>query len=147
MDHRITRLRTPAECEIFAKNATARKRPDLALAARRKAVEMQASAHATDSPVEAEALAAVYAYEALLTRKNGKKTRATGLWQVIKRWGIIEAVQRTLDRPAETASYDTLRELGMEDLAFEALIVRHAESFSDQAVETSRARLAELGTH
>ena len=77
MDHRVERLRTPAECEIFAKNATALKRPDLALEARRKAVDMQASTHETTSPIEMEAFASVYALEALLTRKNGKKTRAS----------------------------------------------------------------------
>jgi hypothetical protein len=147
MDHRVERLRTPAECESFAKNAVARKRPDLALEARRKAVDMQASEHETTSPVEIEALAAVYAYEALLTRKNGKKTRATGTWQAIKRYGIIEAIQRAVKRPAETESYDALLEMGMEDLAFEAIVLRHTEAFSSEAVETSKAHMAELAKH
>src|SRR5512134_1374609 len=99
MDYRVERLRTPAECEIFAKNARARNHPDLALLAQRKAIGLQASTHPTESPVEAEGFAAVYAYEALLTRRNGKKTRATGTWQAIKRYGIIEAVQRAVSRP------------------------------------------------
>jgi hypothetical protein len=85
MDHRIEMLETPAECEIFARNATARKRPDLAVEARRKAVDMLAATHDANSPVESEAFAAVYAYEALLTRMNGKKTRATGTWREVKR--------------------------------------------------------------
>jgi len=144
MDHRVEILKTPAECEIFARNAAARKRPDLAVEARRKAVEMQASTHETASPFEAEAFAAVYAYEALLARKNGKKTRATSTWQAIKRYGIIEAIQRALSRPAEDADFETLRELGLEDLAFEALVLRHATSFSDEAVQVSKTRLAEL---
>jgi hypothetical protein len=147
MDHRVERLRTPAECESFAKNAIDRKRPDLALAARRKAVEMLASAHETESPLEAEALAAVYAHEALLTRRNGKKTRATGTWQAIKRYGIVGAVQRAVNRPAEAASYDALLEMGMEDWAFEAVILRHTAAFSDEAVAKAKARLAELSTH
>jgi hypothetical protein len=147
MDHRVENLRTPAECEIFAKNAAARKRPDLALEARRKAVDMQASTHEAASPVEAEAFAAVYAYEALLTRRNGKKTRATGTWQAIKRYGVIEAIQRAVSRPAEAEGYETLREMGLEDLAFEALVLRHETSFSDETVQVSRTRLAEFGQH
>lgn len=147
MDHRVENLRTPAECEIFAKNAAARKRPDLALEARRKAVDMQASTHEAASPVEAEAFAAVYAYEALLTRKNGKKTRATGTWQAIKRYGIIEAIQRAVSRPPETAGYETLREMGLQDLAFEALVLRYEAAFSDEAVQVSKARMAELSQH
>jgi hypothetical protein len=144
MDYRVERLRTPAECEIFAKNAAARNRPDLALEAQRKAIDLQASTHQTESSVEAEAFAAVYAYEALLTRKNGKKTRATGTWQAVKRYGIIEAVQRAVSRPPEGSGHIALRDLGLEDLAFEALVVRHEASFSEAAIKVSKARLAEV---
>jgi|SRR5687768_12803916 hypothetical protein len=146
MDYRVARLRTPAECEIFAKNAIARNHPDLALAARRKAIDLQVSTHETASAVEAESLAAVYAYEALLTRRNGKKTRATGTWQAIRRYGIIEAVQRAVCRPPEGPADITLRDLGLEDLTFEALVVRHEASFNAAAIEASKARLASKAT-
>ena len=142
MDYRVERLRTPAECVIFAKNAIAGKRPDLALEAQRKSVQMQAATHETTSPVEAEAFAAVYAYEALLTKKNGKKTRATKTWQVVKSHGIIEAIQRAVSRPPDAASAIALRELGLEDLAFEALVLRHETAFNDATVQIARARLA-----
>jgi hypothetical protein len=142
MDYRVERLRTPAECESFAKNAIARNHPELALLARRKAIDLQASTHETGSPVEAEGFAAVYAYEALLTRRNGKKTRATATWQAVRRYGIIEAVQRAVSRPPDEPGTVTLRDLGLEDLAFEALVVRHEASFSAAAIEASKARLA-----
>jgi hypothetical protein len=145
MDYRVERLRTPAECESFAKNALTRHHPDLALQARRKAIDLQVSTHETGSAVEAEGLAAVYAYEALLTRRNGKKTRATGTWQAIKRYGIIEAVQRALDRPPDEPGALTLRDLGLEDLTFEALVIRHEGSFSAAAIEVSKTRLATIG--
>jgi hypothetical protein len=143
MDHRVQRLRSPAECEIFAMNATALKRPDLALEARRRAVDMQASTHETTSPVEAEAFASVYALEALLAKKNGKKTRASTTWHAVKRYGIIEAIQRGVSKPPEPNSYKTLTDMGLGDLAFEALVVRHAASFSEEAVQISKDRLAE----
>jgi hypothetical protein len=143
MDYRVERLRTPAECASFVKNAIAGKRPDLALEAQRKAVDLLAATHETQSPVEAEAFAALYAYEALLTRKNGKKTRATKTWQVVKSHGIIEAIQRAVSRPPEAAAFVALRELGLGDLAFEALVVRHEASFNDATVQISKARLAE----
>ena len=145
MDYRVERLRTPAECESFAKNAIARNHPDLALAARRKAIDLQAATHETSSAVEAEAFAAVYAYEALLSRRNGKRTRATATWQAIKRYGIIEAVQRALSRPPDEPGAITLRDLGLQDLAFEALVMRHEASFSAAAIELSKARLAATG--
>jgi hypothetical protein len=145
MDYRVERLRTPAECESFAKNAVARNHPDLAAEAQRKGIYLQASTHETGSAVEAEGFAAVYAYEALLTRRNGKKTRATGTWQAIRRYGIIEAVQRAVSRPADGGDTVTLRDLGLEDLGFEALVVRNEASFSDAAIKLSKARLAEIG--
>jgi hypothetical protein len=141
MDYRVERLRTPAECESFARNATARNHPELALEARRKAIYLLASTHAAVSPVEAEGFAAVYAHEVLLTRRNGKKTRATGMWQAIKRFGIIEAVQRAVNRPLDEEGQVTLRQLGLEEFAFEALVLRHEVSFSDAAVRASKARL------
>lgn len=147
MDPRVESLKTPAECEIFARNAAARKRPDLAVEARRKAVDMQASTHETASPLETEAFAAVYAYEALLTRKKGKKTRASGTWQAIRRYGVIEAIQRALSYPPEAADYETLRDMGLADFAFEALVLRHEAAFSDEAVQLSKARLAETAQH
>ena len=141
MDYRVERLKTPADCEIFAQNATARNHPDLALEARRKAIHLRASTHETASPLEAEGFVAVYAYEALLARKSGKKTRATGTWQAIKRYGIVEAIQRAVNRPPSEPGDITLRDLGLEDLGFEALVVRHEASFSEAAVEASKARL------
>jgi hypothetical protein len=142
MDYRVARLRTPAECAIFAKNATALHHPELALAAQRKAVDLQAATHEAASAVEAECFAAVYAYEALLTRRNGKKTRATGLWQAIKRYGIIEAIERAVSRPPDASSTITLRDLGLADLAFEALVIRHEASFGPAAIEVAKSRQA-----
>ena len=111
-------------------------------AARRKAIDLQGATHETSSAVEAEAFAAVYAYEALLTRRNGKKTRATGTWQAVRRYGIIEAIQRAVSAPPDKPGAVTLRDLGLEDLAFEALVMRHEAAFSAAAIEASKARLA-----
>jgi hypothetical protein len=144
MDYRVARLRTPAECAIFAKNATALHHPELALAAQRKAVELQAATHAGSSPLEADCFAAVYAYEALLTRRNGKRTRATAVWQAIKRYGTIEAIERIVCRPPDESSTLTLHDLGLADLAFEALVIRHEASFGAAAIEVSKARQAAL---
>jgi hypothetical protein len=143
MDYRVERLRTPSECENFARNAKARNYPDLVLQAQRKAIQLQASAHETATAVEADAFAAVYAHEAVLTRRNGKKTRATAIWHTIRRYGIIEAVERAVIRPVDEEGRITLRALGLADLAFEALVMRHEASFSAAAVSASKTRLAE----
>jgi hypothetical protein len=143
MDYRVERLRTPAECESFARNAIDRKRPELASAARRKALTMQAETHAPSSPVEAEALVAVYAYELHLTRKNGRKTRAAKTWAIAKSQGIIQAIQKAVESPPDPAVLAGLRELGLEDLTFDALVVRNAAAFDASTVQLSKSRLSE----
>jgi hypothetical protein len=50
-------------------------------------------------------------------------------------------VQRAVCRPPEERSDITLRDLGLEDLAFEAFVMRHEASFNAAAIEASKARL------
>jgi len=142
MDDRVKRLDTPEKCEIFARNAAKRDREDLALEAKQRAVELRAESYGAKSQAEKEALQAVYAYEEVLTKKNGRRTRATRTWQMIKRRGVIESVERAVNRPTETQGYTLLAEMGLQDYAFEAVILRHPEVFSEEAIETSRERLA-----
>ena len=125
MDERIQRLDTLKKCENFARNAKAKGRPDLAKEAGRRAVQLRAQEHGAKSAAEKEALQAVYAYEDLLTKKNGRNTRASRTWQMINRHGIIEAVERAVKRDAVTQGYTMLVEMGLEEHAFGAVILRH----------------------
>jgi len=142
MDNRISRLTTPEECEQLALNVEARL-PELAIEARRRALELRAAAHGAASDAEREALAAVYAYEKVLSVKGGKNVRASRTWQMIKRHGIIKAVERAVNRPNETAGYKALVDMGMQDFAFEAVVCRHPTVFSPEALKRSRDRLKE----
>lgn len=141
MDERVARLKTPEECEQFAINVQGRF-PDLARAARRRAVELRAAAHGATSAVEKEALAAVYAYERVLSESKGRKIRASRTWQMIERHGILGAVERAVSRDYDPVGYTALVEMGMQDLAFEAVVVRHPDAFSPDAVARSAQRLA-----
>jgi hypothetical protein len=143
MDKRIEKLKTPEQCAIFARNAAERNRPDLAEQARKRAVQLSADSLGAESEAEKEALQAVFAYEEVLTKKNGKKTRASRTWQMINRHGILKAVERAVNRNAETQGYTALVEMGLEEFAFEAVILRHPDLFSKEAILRSRARLSE----
>lgn len=143
MDERIKRLDTVKKCENFAKNAAERGRPDLAQEALQRAVELRADKHKATTAAEKEALQAIYAYEELLTNKNGRRTRATRTWQMIDRHGILEAVERAVNRPVETQGYTMLKVMGLEEYAFEAVILRNPEVFSEKAIQVSRERLSE----
>lgn len=143
MDERIRQLKTPEECEQLALNVQT-KYPDLALEARRRAVELRAIAHGGKSAVEIELLQALYAYEAVLTKKNNRKTRASRTWQMFDRHGIISGAERAVNRPVEAMGYKLLVDMGMQDLTFEAVIVRHPADFVSETVALAKARLEEL---
>ena len=140
MNDIISKLKTPQECEQLALNVEKRS-PDMAVAARRKAVELRADSHGVKSKVEREALQAVYAYERTLFLKHGKNIRASRTWQMIDRHGILGAVERAVNRPNVTSGYTALIELGMADFAFEAVVCRYPDKFSAETVEKSRERM------
>ena len=141
MDDRVKKIDTPEKCEIFAKNCIERGREDLAQEAKERAVQLRAEAYGAETQAEREALEAVYAYEEVLSTKNGKKTRAGRTWQMITRHGIIGAVERAVNRPTETQGYTSLVEMGLENYAFENVILRYPDLFSEQAVSISRERM------
>jgi hypothetical protein len=145
MDDRVKKLKTPKECDIFARNAKDQGRPELAAEARRRAVEIRAAAYGATSDAERECLEAIYAYEEILFSKHGKRIRASRTWQMIKRRGIIAAIEQAVDRPDGTAGFTALRDVGLENFAFEAVILRHPSLFSDSAVDRSRERMAQFG--
>jgi len=60
---------------------------------------------------------------------------------MIDRHGILEAVERVVKRKDDTAGFRALIDMGLQDYAFEAVILRHPSAFSAQAVEQSKVRL------
>ena len=141
MNELIQKIDTPEKCEIFARNAIHKGRQDLANAALLRAVELRALTHGAKTQAEREALQAVYAYQETLRVKNGKRTSASRTWQMIKRHGIIESVNRAVCRPVETQGYRMLAQMGLSEFAFEAVILRYPEVFTKEAVEISRQRI------
>lgn len=143
MDDRVKNLDTLKKCEVFSKNASNAGREDLAKQAKERAIQLKAEAYGAETLAEKEAIKAVYAYEEVLSANNGKKTRASRTWQMIKTYGIINAVERAVDRRVETKGYTALSEMGLEAYAFEAIILRYPELFSESAVEISQQRMSE----
>lgn len=138
----IAALKSPEECDTVAQRADGQGKHDMAVAARRKGLELRVKAHGVLTEVESECLQAVYAYETTLAAKNGRRTPASRTWMMIQTHGIIGAVERAVDRPKETAGYRALHAMGLSEYAFEAVILRHPEHFSAKAIARSRERLA-----
>lgn len=139
----VGHLKTPEDCEQVALNVEA-KQPAFAIAARRKAIEIKASTHKATTEAEEHALQAVYAYERVMTLERGRKTRATRQWNMITRLGIIVAVESIVKNPTGSAGYEALVKMGMHDMSFEAVVLRHSDVFSVEAVAQSKQSLDSL---
>jgi hypothetical protein len=111
---------------------------------RRSLIQQRAALRNPASDAEREALEAIFAYEQALSQIRGKKLRASRTWQMIERHGILPAVERIVQRDIETAGYRALVEMGLEEMAFEAVVLRHPNVFTPEARRASAARLAAL---
>ena len=112
-------------------------------AGRREIVESRARKHSPRNDAERDAYAAVYAYEEVKSTTR-RRFRANRTWQAIERHGIIQAVERLVTRATETEGYRALVSAGLEEMAFEAVILRHADVFSTEAVAAASKRMARL---
>lgn len=128
---------------MFAKNARDRGAMLLVEEARQRAVQLRAEAHGAKTDVERECLEAVYAYEEVLSAQKGRRQSASRTWPMIHKLGILPAVERIVTKREESLGYTALADMGLKEFAFEAVILRHPECFSAEAVARSRERLAE----
>lgn len=60
---------------------------------------------------------------------------------MIKKHGIIPAVERVVTKREVSSGFTALAEMGLMDYAFEAVILRHPESFSEEAISMSKQRM------
>ncbi|MCU7247961.1 hypothetical protein [Pseudomonas koreensis] len=98
----------------------------------------------TTSSAEIESILAVLSYEQTLLQKHGKRQPAAYTWRMLEKHGIVSGVERVVTREAETQGYRALLGLGLQDFAFEAVVVRHPDIFSPEAVEHSASRLRDF---
>ena len=130
MHELVLRISNPELCYVFARNARRNGHPELALQAYRRAVDLRAEEYPTTCEVERAAVRTIYAYEEALSFAKGKRTRATGTWQMVNRFGVITAVAiRVRSRGAEDVGA-TLQELGMQDYSFEAVCATYPDVFN-----------------
>lgn len=133
MHELVERIAEPDLCYVFAKNATRRGHPELALQAYRRAVDLRAAQHTLESEAEQAALRSIYAYEEALSFTKGKRTRATGTWQMVNKHGVFCALAKRLGARGIDEVKPVLKELGMEDYSFEAVRDSFPEAFDSIA--------------
>ena len=130
MHELVTRIKKPELCYVFAKNATSRGYPELAFQAYRRAVDLRAEQHEAGSDAEEAALRSIYAYEEALSFAKGKRTRATGTWQLVSKHGVFPALLKRVGARGVEDVKPVLKELGMEDYSFDAVRAAFPDEFA-----------------
>jgi hypothetical protein len=139
MEELINTLKDADDCQRLADVFS-----ELAKKARLRSVVLRAQKHGYKTRVESELAKAIYAYEDILTLNNKRKTHATRTWQMVKRYGIIKAAEKAVNRPVEPMGYRILIERGVSDLTFESVITQYPKEFSKDIVKLAKNRLEEL---
>ncbi|MEP4484574.1 MAG: hypothetical protein ABJ013_02990 [Halioglobus sp.] len=132
MHELVARISDPEKCYVFARNAIRKGHPELATQAYRRAVDLRAEQHDVATEAEHAAARAIFAYEEALSHAKGKRTRATGTWQLVNRHGLIAAISKRLSSRSNDETAAALKELGMEDYSFEAVRTSYPEAFEQQ---------------
>jgi hypothetical protein len=133
MHELVQRINKPELCYVFAKNAINRGHPELAIQAYRRAVDLRTEEHGSETAIVLAALRSIYAYEEALSYAKGKRTRATGTWQLVNKHGVIPALSKRLSTRGVDEVKPVLKELGMEDYSFDAVREAFPQEFEQMA--------------
>ncbi len=141
MSHQIEKIRSPEECEFYAQKAAKRGRLDLEQEARKRAIELRAAKHNPVDDIEAEFIRAIYAHEQQLFKASGCRARATRVWTMLNRHGVIGALKRAVIRKSGQRVFEAMVSMGLQDYAFEAVVANHPEHFDEETQALAKQRL------
>jgi hypothetical protein len=124
-------------------NAQRAKREDLVLKCQVRLAQLEGGRYET--ALEKEFWAAVRVAEEFASAKNGKTTRLTRTRQKAARVGIKQCLEDWAFHSGTTQGFDILVDGGHPELTGEAIVLRHSQEFSSDAVAAARARLLKHG--
>ena len=125
-------------------NAKRHKRDDIWQQAFRRLCELEGQNQS--DPLDRDFYATLRAYEELLTRKNGRTTRANRTRQKLRNKGVIQCLEDWAVSSAPTEGFNLLVESGMPELTGEFLVIKYADRFSQDAVAAAKTRLGPITT-
>ncbi len=136
-------LDDPTLLRNLMKNAQAAGRLDLVLRCQIRLARLAGREY--DDELESEFWQAVAVAEELASQRNGRTTRLSRTRQKVKRVGVVQCLIDWALDPSVTQGFTILVGGGHPELTGEAIVVRHADRFSADAVAAARAKLVDHG--
>lgn len=133
----------PEKLRTYLKNAQRKNEIEVADAAFRKLISILPSAQ--PGTIEHDLWQTIYAFEQVLSEERGKTTRLSRTRQKVARVGERKTLEDWALSKSRTEGFEMLLERNMPELTGEAIVVRHASSFSDGVVTAAREKLLSAG--
>ncbi|MEJ5026345.1 hypothetical protein [Brucella anthropi] len=130
----------PSKLRVLLTNAERQGETDLAIRCRKRLFSLAGKDY--DDPLERKFWEMIAAYEDLLSRRNGRKTRASRTRAKVASKGVVETL-RSWVHGRETFGFETLVESGFPELTGEYIILELPDRFEKKDWEAAIERLGE----
>ncbi|OJF99384.1 hypothetical protein [Pararhizobium antarcticum] len=127
----------------WVRNAEREGVPEIADAARRRIIEVEAlkSKDSSSDSMVLDFWKSIFALEFALSEERGKTTRLNRTRQKIARVGVLKTLADLALQPTASEGYFLLRERGMLDMSAEAVVLRFPDRFGPDVLIAARRRL------
>ncbi len=133
MNKIIKNIKLVKLCKVYEKNAIGRGYYDLAKQARQRSVEIRVQEYGSKNNVEFQCLSALFSYDDAMYKYD--KTAYKGkILPIIKKYGIVRAVENLINHLYEPNYFKILIEMGLEAHSIESVVVNFPIVFSTTAV-------------
>lgn len=129
----------PEKLRQYMKNARQRGADDVYNAAFERLISVQPSSEV--GTVAHDVWRTIFAFEELLKEERGRTVRLSRTRQKIQRDGEVKTVMDLTLKAEPSDGFTMLKDRGILELSFEALVVARAEHFPEDVVDAARARL------
>lgn len=140
---KIQTMDDPKALRALIRNARDRKAADVEEAAFRRLVSIVPGER--PGSVAYDFWQMVNAFEFMLSQERGRTTQLGRTRQKIKRVGVVQILEDWALSEKAAPGFDKLLAWGMTELTGEAIVLRHADQFSEEVRHAARKRLTDAG--
>jgi hypothetical protein len=137
-DFDVMKLKSPADCRNFMKNARKKGREDLYALAFRRLCELEA--RQDPDPIVVEFWQAI-ALEEIRRAKHGKTLRANRARRKVQKDGVVATIEALVLAKKPSDGFKWLVDANLAELTAEHIVTRYSEHFSTEAFAAAKARL------
>jgi len=138
-DFDVKKLKTPADCRNFMKNARKKGREDLYALAFKRLCELEA--RQDPDPIVVEFWRAITALEEVRRAKHGKTVKANRTRRKVQKDGVMATIEALVLAKKPSDGFKWLVDANLAELTAEHIVTRYPEHFSAQVLAAAQVRL------